>query len=78
MPTAARPRPRPRPRHRPQNNRMGAQMTNPMHYGRDDDFWNAWIDAGLKFVVEIAKLGNVTTYTEVRAVLATRTGPALF
>jgi len=49
-----------------------------MHYGRDDDFWNAWIDAGLKFVVEIAKLGNVTTYTEVRAVLATRTGPALF
>src|SRR2546423_8250078 len=49
-----------------------------MPYGRDDVEWNRLIDVGLAFLVERARLGKVTSYTELNATLAHRTGARPF
>ncbi|WP_405973367.1 hypothetical protein OG496_31665 [Streptomyces sp. NBC_00988] len=43
-------------------------------YGRSDEAWDQLADAGLKFLIERARLHKVTTYTEMNSVLAQRTG----
>lgn len=43
-------------------------------YGRDDDTWERLTTAGLDFIVQRARLENVTTYTELNATLVHRTG----
>lgn len=47
-------------------------------YGRSDHEWDLLVDCGLQFLVEQARLGRVTTYTELNTVLARRTGLAAF
>ncbi|MEU3396947.1 hypothetical protein ACVW0K_003007 [Streptomyces filamentosus] len=47
-------------------------------YGRSDEAWEQLTDAGLKFLVERARLRKVTTYTEMNSVLVRRTGLAGF
>ncbi len=49
-----------------------------MPYGRDDTEWNSLVDEGLRCLVERARLGKVTSYTEINATLARRTGARLF
>ncbi len=43
-------------------------------YGRDDETWAQLTEAGLKFLIERARLGKTTSYTELNAVLERRTG----
>lgn len=47
-------------------------------YGRDDEAWNRLTEAGLDFLVELARLRKVTTYTELNATLVRRTGMSGF
>jgi hypothetical protein len=49
-----------------------------MPHGRDDAEWNRLVDAGSEFLVERAGLRKVTSYTELNATLARRTGARLF
>lgn len=47
-------------------------------YGRDDQVWDELARVGLEFLVERARLGKLTSYTELNATLVRRTGcPAL-
>lgn len=43
-------------------------------YGRADNEWDLLVDAGREFLIERAKLGKLTSYTELNATLARRTG----
>lgn len=43
-------------------------------YGRDEQDWEQLADAGLAFLVERARLGKLTSYTELDATLVRRTG----
>jgi hypothetical protein len=43
-------------------------------YGRDDEAWDQLVAAGLAFLIERARLGKTTTYTELNTVLVRRTG----
>jgi hypothetical protein len=43
-------------------------------YGRDDDEWDELIEAGHRFLKEVASLGKTTSYTEMNAVLQRRSG----
>ncbi|MGI5259893.1 hypothetical protein [Streptomyces angustmyceticus] len=43
-------------------------------FGRADSEWDELVDAGRSFLVERAKLGKLTSYTELNATLARRTG----
>lgn len=43
-------------------------------YGRDDLVWDQLAEAGLEFLVEQARLGKLTSYTELNATLVCRTG----
>ncbi|WP_253905291.1 hypothetical protein [Arthrobacter sp. H14] len=43
-------------------------------YGRDDDEWDELVQAGHRFLIEVASLGKTTSYTEMNAVLQRRTG----
>jgi hypothetical protein len=45
-----------------------------MPYGRGETEWNSLIEEGLRFLVERARLGKVTSYTEMNVSLARRTG----
>jgi hypothetical protein len=47
-------------------------------YGRDDDTWNHMTEVGLNFLVDRARLRKVTSFTELNATLARRTGMAAF
>ena len=47
-------------------------------YGRTADEWDQLIDAGTKFLIERAKLGKTTSYTELNATLVRRTGLRAF
>jgi hypothetical protein len=42
--------------------------------GRPGDDWDVMLEAGLAFLIERAKLRNLTTYTELNTVLQRRTG----
>jgi len=43
-------------------------------YGRDDLVWDELARVGLEFLVERARLGKLTSYTELNATLVRRTG----
>ena len=43
-------------------------------YGRSDEEWDQMVRAGYAFLLERAKMGRPTTYTELNAVLRRRTG----
>lgn len=43
-------------------------------HGRDDLEWDQLTEAGKKFLIERARLGKVTTYTELNVTLERRTG----
>jgi hypothetical protein len=43
-------------------------------YGRGDLAWDELAQAGLEFLVERARLGKLTSYTELNATLVRRTG----
>ncbi|WP_433420811.1 hypothetical protein ACQP1V_09050 [Microtetraspora malaysiensis] len=43
-------------------------------YGRDDETWDLLIDAGLEFLIEIAREGGTTTYSDLNAALVEHTG----
>ncbi|WP_236244097.1 hypothetical protein [Streptomyces sp. CC210A] len=43
-------------------------------YGRADSEWGELVHAGRKFLIERAKLDTTTSYTELNATLARRTG----
>jgi hypothetical protein len=43
-------------------------------FGRDDLEWDRLVEAGTAFLVERARLGSTTTYTEMDAELVRRTG----
>ena len=43
-------------------------------YGRDDLAWDELARVGLEFLVERARLGKLTSYTELTATLVRRTG----
>ncbi|PJJ04063.1 hypothetical protein BX264_4466 [Streptomyces sp. 2333.5] len=43
-------------------------------YGRDDIEWDQLVRAGTNFLIERARLGKVTTYTELNFTLERRTG----
>ena len=45
-----------------------------LHFGRSDVDWAALTREGLQFLIEQAQMGRTTTYTELNAVLARRTG----
>ena len=47
-------------------------------YGRTHKEWRELIDAGRQFVVEQARLGRMTTYTELNTVLRQRTSVRTF
>jgi hypothetical protein len=47
-------------------------------YNRMDDEWDDLIAAGNRFLVERARLGKVTSYTELNTVLHQRTGHPAF
>lgn len=49
-----------------------------MPYGRDDAEWDKLIEAGLRFLLERARMGKATSYTEMNATLARRTGARPF
>lgn len=43
-------------------------------YGRDEGTWDQLIEAGLEFLIERARLGGTTSYTELNTELELRTG----
>ncbi|OON32101.1 hypothetical protein BSA16_07525 [Micromonospora sp. Rc5] len=43
-------------------------------YGRDDETWERLTVAGLDFLIERARIGGATTYTELNTTLTHRTG----
>jgi hypothetical protein len=43
-------------------------------YGRDDLVWDELARVGLEFLIERARLGKLTSYTELNATLMRRTG----
>lgn len=43
-------------------------------YGRTDSEWDELVEVGRSFLVERAELGKLTSYTELNATLARRTG----
>jgi hypothetical protein len=43
-------------------------------YGRDDQVWDEFARAGLEFLIERARLGKLTSYSELNATLTRRTG----
>lgn len=45
-----------------------------MMYGRGEESWERLADAGLAFLVERARLGKLTSYTELNSTLERRTG----
>ncbi|GAA3616643.1 hypothetical protein ACG5V6_04935 [Streptomyces chitinivorans] len=47
-------------------------------YGRADSEWDLLVDAGREFLIERAKLGKLTSYTELNVTLARRTGCRAF
>ncbi|MGK5450400.1 MULTISPECIES: hypothetical protein [Streptomyces] len=47
-------------------------------YGRADSEWDVLVEAGREFLVERAKLGKLTSYTELNVTLARRTGCRAF
>ncbi|MGW1730037.1 hypothetical protein [Streptomyces sp. NPDC001999] len=47
-------------------------------YGRAEDEWDLLVEVGRQFLIERAKLGKVTTYTELNATLVRRTGCRAF
>lgn len=47
-------------------------------YGREDSEWDSLVGTGREFLVERAKLGKLTSYTELNVTLARRTGHRLF
>jgi hypothetical protein len=47
-------------------------------YGRTDSEWDQLVAAGRDFLVERARLGKLTSYTELNATLARRTGLRAF
>jgi hypothetical protein len=47
-------------------------------YGRADSEWEELVDAGRGFLVERAKLGRLTSYTELNVTLARRTNCRAF
>src|SRR3954454_20654846 len=49
-----------------------------MPYGRDDAEWDRLVNVGLAFLIERARLRKVTSYTELNATLAHRTGAQPF
>jgi hypothetical protein len=53
---------------------MQVTTTQPTHYGRSEEEWERLTDEGLAFLIERARLGKVTSYTELNTTLARRTG----
>ncbi|MFE4797647.1 hypothetical protein ACFRFL_21685 [Streptomyces sp. NPDC056708] len=47
-------------------------------YGRADNEWDILVEAGRDFLVERAKLGRLTSYTELSVTVARRTGCRAF
>ncbi|MEU1091388.1 hypothetical protein ACFYPN_18060 [Streptomyces sp. NPDC005576] len=47
-------------------------------YGRADNEWDMLVEAGREFLVERAKLGRLTSYTELSVTVARRTGCRAF
>jgi hypothetical protein len=47
-------------------------------YGRDDSEWDLLVHAGLTFLVDRARLGRVTSYTELNTTLSNRTHARTF
>jgi len=45
-----------------------------VEYGRDEADWRALVDATRDFLLERARLGKVTTYTELNTTISRRTG----
>lgn len=45
-----------------------------MMYGRDELEWDQLIDAGHEVLINVARLGTTTTYTDLNAALKERTG----
>lgn len=43
-----------------------------MPYGREDDEWNRLEEEGLRFLLERARLGKTTSYTEMNVIVAGR------
>ncbi|MBB4918490.1 hypothetical protein [Streptosporangium saharense] len=43
-------------------------------YGRDESTWDLFVEAGLEFLIEVARQGGATTYTDLNAALVDRTG----
>src|SRR5688572_6851209 len=43
-------------------------------YGRDDILWEQLMEAGLEFLVDVARDGGTTTYSDLNAALVERTG----
>jgi hypothetical protein len=54
------------------------QWCSRMPYGRDDAEWDQLVDAGLRFLVERARLRKMSSYTELNATLVRRTGARPF
>ena len=48
--------------------------TENLVFGRDEDDWDLLAEAGEAFLIERARLGRLTSYTELNAVLVNRTG----
>jgi hypothetical protein len=48
------------------------------HYGRTGDEWGLLVAAGREFLVDQARLGRMTTYTELETVLRQRTTSRTF
>ncbi|MEH1012322.1 hypothetical protein V6U90_04240 [Micromonospora sp. CPCC 206060] len=47
-------------------------------YGREDETWERLTEVSLTFLIERARLGKVTSYTELNTTLERRTGLAAF
>lgn len=43
-------------------------------YGREDEMWDRFTETGLDFLIERARLGKDTSYTELNTTLTRRTG----
>ena len=52
------------------NNAAGKAMT----FGRDEADWDALVAAGEEFLIERARLGRLTSYTELNTAIERRTG----
>jgi hypothetical protein len=54
------------------------EMLTRMPFGRDNAEWSRLVQAAEVFLIEQARLGKVTSYTELNTVLARRTGATPF